>query len=94
MRKAALLAPALMAACAANPPVHGETAGHECRAGDTSRFVGEPATSETGAAILAATHAAVLRWAPHGSVMTMEYRSDRVTVYLDSEGRISRVACG
>jgi hypothetical protein len=102
MRRLLLLPPALLAACATAPPppepaeipVHGQTAGHTCNAAGTERFVGQPGTSETGAAIQRATNAAVLRWAPPGYLMTMEYREDRVTVHLGPDRKVTRVACG
>jgi hypothetical protein len=43
---------------------------------------------------MAATHAAVLRWAPPGAMLTMDYREDRVTVRTGPGGRITAVACG
>jgi hypothetical protein len=90
-----LLAPLLIAACAtAEPPVHGETPGHECRTIGTDQFIGQTATSEVGAAILRATHSAVLRWAPPGAALTMDYRADRVTVDLGPDNRITKLHCG
>ena len=97
MRKILLLVPALLAACStapAQPPVHGETPGRTCNDAGTGQFIGQPGTSETGAAILRATNAARLRWAPPGYMMTMEFRADRVTVYLSSDNRVTRISCG
>jgi hypothetical protein len=48
----------------------------------------------TGAAIRHVTGAAILRWAPPGTMLTMDYRADRVTVYLDSRKKITRIICG
>jgi hypothetical protein len=88
-------APALLVACAtAQPPVHGVTPGRICNGAGTDRFVGQAGSSETGAAILAASNSAKLRWAPPGTAMTMDYRQDRVTVYLDAANRITRISCG
>jgi hypothetical protein len=36
----------------------------------------------------------VLRWAPPGYMMTMDYREDRVTVYLGEDRRITKINCG
>jgi hypothetical protein len=97
MRKLVLAAPALLAACSTAPaesPVHGVTPGHRCEAPGTDRFTGQPGTSETGAAIMQATHAAVLRWAPPGYMLTMDYREDRVTVHLGPDGNITAIKCG
>jgi len=106
MRSIFLVAPALLAACAANSPpqdspgppqpipLHGVTPGHKCRTAGTRQFIGKPGTSQTGAAIKRAARAAVLRWAPPGYMLTMDYREDRVTVYLGEDRRITKVSCG
>jgi hypothetical protein len=97
MRKIALLTPALLAACAtapAAPPVHGETPGHTCQEAGNDVFMGQSGTSETGAAILRSSHAAVLRWAPPGAMMTMDYSLSRVTVRLDAANTITAINCG
>ena len=97
MRSLLLVVPAALAACATAPagtPVHGETPGHTCRADDAEQFIGQPATSESGAAILRATNAAVLRWAPPGYMLTMDFRADRVTVRFTPDRRITSVSCG
>jgi len=96
MRSFVLLALTPLAACAtpAEPIVHGETPGHTCDATGTDHFIGQPGNSETGAAILKATHAANLRWGPPGYAMTMDFRADRVTVALDEAYKITKINCG
>ena len=97
MRSFALLVPALLIACStapAEPVVHGETPGHTCNAAGTDRFLGQAGTSESGAAIKRATRAAVLRWAPPGYMLTMDFRADRVTVKLDERYKITGINCG
>ena len=79
---------------AATIPVHGETAGHRCVAPSDHAFGGQLATSALGSDILRATHAAVLRWAPPGVMLTMDYREDRVTVRLGPDGKVTAVNCG
>jgi hypothetical protein len=97
MRKIAMLAPALLAACStapAEPIVHGATPGHICQTEGTDRFIGQPGTSESGAAILKASNAAVLRWAPPGAMLTMDYSAARVTVTLGPDNEITQIKCG
>jgi hypothetical protein len=97
MRKFALIAPALLAACSTAPaatPIHGETPGHTCRLAGTEQFIGKAGTSATGGAIKRASHAAVLRWAPPGYMLTMDFRADRVTVYLGPDNKITKINCG
>ncbi len=93
-------APVLLAACSsvsADPdptPIHGVTPGHKCETDGIDAFIGPTATESSGAAILHASHAAVLRWAPPGVMLTMDYREDRVTVHLDRLNKITGIRCG
>lgn len=66
----------------------------QCNASGVQNFVGQPATGQVGAQILAATGSATLRWGPPRSAMTMDYRTDRVTVSYDDDLVISRIVCG
>ena len=97
MSRAAIFVPILLAACSTAPaalPVHGVTPGHRCDAAGTERFIGLMGDSRSGAEIKRLTHAAVLRWAPPGVMLTMDYREDRVTVWLDAAHKITRIRCG
>ena len=106
MRNLAGLVPALaIAACAAAPASNGpataapatdtaSASGGECSATGTSGFIGQQRSPETQAAILAATGSAQIRWVPHGSMVTMEFLSTRVTVYQGPDNRIERIVCG
>ena len=106
MRKILLFAPALLAACAAHSastaeaapvqptPVHGVTPGHKCNASGTDKFIGEMGSASTGAAIKQATKAAVLRWSPPNTFLTMDYREDRVTIWIDENKKITKIRCG
>lgn len=108
MRKILLFSPLLLMACATAPPpgtvveggppqptpVHGVTPGHKCETAGTDQFIGRTGDSETGAAIMRVSHAAVLRWAPPGYMLTMDYREDRVTVRLGPDYKITEIRCG
>src|SRR5205085_11011008 len=98
MRRLAALAAGLLSACAVNPtpapahvaesgppqqtPIHGVTPGHKCQSNGTDKFIGQTATVATGNAILHATNAAVLRVAEPNTMLTMDFREDRVTIWL------------
>jgi hypothetical protein len=60
----------------------------------TDQFIGQEGTEATGNAILKASNAAVLRWAPQGVMLTMDYREDRVTIWLDPARKITKIRCG
>lgn len=98
-----LLLPLLLpSACASVPaaappgevPIHGAVPGRICSGERLEGFTGQPASSEVGARILAASEAARLRWLAHGTITTMEYDESRVTVRLDPQNRIVTARCG
>ena len=79
---------------AQSTPVHGVTPGHKCKTDGTDSFIGQQAGDETGDAILKASNAAVIRWSPPNTMLTMDYREDRVTVWLDASKKITKIRCG
>jgi len=103
MRKVLPAFPLLLAACSTAPaqspaqaetPVHGETPGHTCKTEGTDQFVGQTRSDAVAAEIKRVSNAAVLRWAPPGVMLTMDYRADRVTVWLDAANKITKLRCG
>lgn len=95
MRSVVLGCLILLSACApAEPPVHGETPGHDCNLAGTEVFMGRIPTNATSTEILRVSHAAVLRWAPPGVMLTMDFRADRVTVHLGPDHKITQINCG
>ena len=95
MRLACLLPAVLLTACATTPadPVLAQPA-EICRSDALSGFVGEAATQDLGARMLRASGARKLRWVAKGMMVTMDYRGDRLTVYLDAANRVERANCG
>lgn len=65
-----------------------------CRNESLAQFAGQLATRELGQQIMLASRARVVRWVPKGAAVTMDYREDRVTVYLDASNRVERASCG
>jgi len=97
MRSLFLVASVLLGACStapAQPVVHGETPGHVCKTDGTDQFIGQTRSDAVGNAVKKESNAAVLLWAPPGVMLTMDYRSDRVTVWLDPAGKITQIKCG
>lgn len=97
MHKLLFAIPVLLTACATAPtetPVHGVTPGHTCSSKSTSQFIGQAAGEESGNAILRASNAATLRWAPPEVMLTMDFREDRVTVRTGPDGKITAISCG
>jgi len=65
-----------------------------CRNEPLGEFVGQPASQELGARMLAASGARTIRWVPKGGVVTMDFREGRLTVQLDGANRIEAARCG
>lgn len=82
------------AACTTPMPAPAPEPGGACRAVEQSRYVGREATGELGAELIRDSGARVLRWAPYGSMMTMEFSPDRLTVRLDAQNRVEAATCG
>jgi hypothetical protein len=66
-----------------------------CRAAKVEAWYGKAATAAVRAQIAKATGAARLRWLYPDSVVTMDYRPDRLNVTTDRKGDVIRSArCG
>ena len=88
-----------LAACAAVGTAPGDPAippamEGPCSNSALSSFVGQKASQDLGTQMLAASGARVLRWVPHGAMVTMEYRADRLTVRLSRANLVDSASCG
>jgi hypothetical protein len=95
MRRASALTSLALAACGTAPANGPESlpAG-SCRDEGLIVFMGRDATPETGTDLMRESGARVLRWVPKGSMITMDFSADRLTVYLDSNNKIEKLSCG
>ena len=88
-----------MSACATNPPadaappVHGTTGGGTCDPANIQQFVGQEATADLQARMKQVSGASLVRIVPPGTVITMEYSPERLTVYTDAGNRVEKIAC-
>jgi len=92
MKSLGLITLPLVAACATVQPA--TPAEGECRNDALQQFVGQPATAELGSRMLGASGAKTLQWVAAGMMVTMDFRPDRVRVYLDEQNKVQRVSCG
>ncbi len=76
---------------AAIPPV-----ASDCGAEHFQSYVGKTRTDAITAEIAGPTRQAGkwIRWISPGTAVTMDYRTDRLNVYLDEKGAITRIRCG
>ena len=65
-----------------------------CRAEGTGSFIGRPATQELGAQVLRATGARTFQWVGPDTLVTMDFRSDRVRVSYDERSMVTEIRCG
>lgn len=91
-----LLLPAVLAlaACASAPPPDTASGGGTCNAEPAQSLVGKPASDANVQAAFKASGARTMRSIKPGQAVTMDYREDRVNVYLDAGGNIERINCG
>ena len=69
-------------------------AADSCGGDSLGQFVGQAQSEDLAKRILAATGARTIRWVEKDMMVTMEFRADRVTVYLDAAKRVERANCG
>ena len=89
----ALVACAKVAPPPADPPIHGVTPGYTCNGSNLQQFVGQPQSPDLEAQMLRVSGAKTVRWVPQGTAVTMEFRSDRLTVFLDGQNKVERLSC-
>lgn len=96
---AMILAIPLLASCATAQQTGGDapaldSSAGSCRNDGLQQFQGRAATAELGSDVLRVSGATTLQWVASGTMVTMEYRANRVRVWLDEQNRVSRVNCG
>ena len=100
MRRLMAFVPLIVGACSTVPaesaaaPANQETTAQTCRSEGLDQFVGRARSPETESALLRQSGAKIVRWVAKGTMITMEFREDRVTAWLDSNNRIERANCG
>ncbi|WP_413061367.1 I78 family peptidase inhibitor [Sphingomonas carotinifaciens] len=83
-----LVALLLLAGCATTPE------GGACRADRAQDLVGKPWAPAGEAAVLKRTGARALRVVGPDTMVTMDYRPDRLNVETDAGGIVTRLRCG
>lgn len=96
-----LLTAALLAGCANSPvpedaprPPAMEKSNEECDASRLQTYIGQLHSDALERALANQSQAQRLRIIRPDQGYTMDYRSDRLNIYLDKAGRIERLSCG
>ena len=66
----------------------------QCDDSGLARFIGQKASADLGAQLLAASGARTLRWGAPRSAMTMDLRPDRLTVAYNDAMIVTAARCG
>jgi hypothetical protein len=69
------------------------TPGHTCNSANLQQFVGQAESADLESRMLQVSGAATVRWVPPGTAVTMEFRSDRLTAFLDAQNKVERLSC-
>jgi hypothetical protein len=90
----ALAAAALLTiGCATAPPA--EIAGSgKCDAAKAQKLIGRAKSARVGAEALRLSGATALRWIAPGTMVTMDYRENRVNLRVDPAAKVVKVDCG
>ncbi len=65
-----------------------------CGTEQLGRFIGKTRTDAIAAEVASVSSAKAIRWIAPGTMVTMDYRADRLNVDLDDKGVITRFRCG
>jgi hypothetical protein len=57
-------------------------------------FIGQPASTELAAQMMAAARAPKLRWLAAGAPLTRDHSAKRLTVQLNAQNRVLSMTCG
>ena len=94
MRNLSLLVLTLLASCTSVAPATPVRPADACLPATLDQFIGQSQSKELNARMLGITGKTALRWVRPGMAVTMDYREDRLTVYLDAASKVERASCG
>lgn len=84
----------LTSGCATTAPPAETAAAGKCDAAKAQTLVGRTRSAEAGAEALRLSGGRALRWIAPGTMVTMDYREDRLNLRVDSAGNVVKVDCG
>ena len=86
----ALIAAALTGCVTVHPPDLTDS----CHSDRAQAYIGRTATAPLGAELLRVTNSRELHWVAPGMMVTMDYRTGRLTVSYDQAMQITTISCG
>ena len=94
MHRVAILICALLGACSTMAQVPAAPGSGQCNDAGLAEFIGQEASAELGARMQARSGAKVLRWVAYGTMITMDFSAERLTVSLDRQNWVEAARCG
>ncbi|HYW14749.1 MAG TPA: I78 family peptidase inhibitor [Allosphingosinicella sp.] len=91
--RALALAALLTAGCATAPAAEAGGVG-KCDAAGAQKLIGQAKSAKVGNEALRLSGAKALRWIAPGTMVTMDYREDRLNLRTDPAGKVVKVDCG
>jgi hypothetical protein len=91
-----LMGAALMttAACATAAEEDVPVRGGRCDASKAQKLLGRPRSAKLGAQALRLSGAKTLRWIAPGTMVTMDFRENRLNLRTDPRNRVVKIDCG
>ncbi len=83
----------LTSGCATAPPAEARGDG-KCDAARAQTLIGRSRSAKVAAEALRLSGATALRWIAPRTMVTMDYREDRVNLRVDAAGKVVKVDCG
>lgn len=82
--------------CSYGPPPQSTPppAAGACNAAAAQGLVGRASSSSLAEEARRLSGARMWRWLRPGQIVTMEYRADRLNLYLDAQDKVERITCG
>jgi hypothetical protein len=65
-----------------------------CNAARVQGLVGQTASQAVGTDAVRGSGARTMRWIAPGTMVTMDYRTDRLNIHLDAQNKVTRIVCG
>lgn len=91
--KALVLVALTLVACAPQPPLDGGSS-KKCSTARLDQYVGKAATVGLANAAMKRAGARTSRAIGPRQAVTMDYREDRLNIYMDASGKVERFSCG
>jgi hypothetical protein len=87
------MAALVAAGCAPVPPAEAG-AGRNCDSAKAQKLIGRARSAKLGREALRLSGARNLRWIAPGTMVTMDYREDRLNLRLNPAGKVTVINCG